>query len=398
MGKRIIIRGANFATNAIDDSTLPVTYYSVAYNLSHCVASTNVASVAANSTYIVTITPQEGYTISSISVLHNGLPLLPIGSSYTYKVNAVSGNISITALAVADAYYTSKLIQGFWIPIGSTNTTGRLLNSVELGDTADIIYRFVGTTKDGYHTAFGFSDGEITTTIPANCHYRVVMSKKNDGSVNTGNVESDLIRTNTQTTSKEIKVCTNTIPELLGLSASSYPYWAINIEKSDGSDSTVADMIALGVRVESTDTNVKIEQGYWSNHIIDKTASTSANFVCASCNGGLIPFSAGEYQITIPKGRYRVVLSSTVNGATGTMCRTSQILVSSGVITISSNDLLSIMTANADAASSGVGMDAFDSNTTYLAWSVHYGKSTTSTSTATSPLYAVNEGLSIIKV
>ena len=475
MGKRLIIKGASFITNAIDRISPSTTYYSVIYNLSHCTASNSATSIAAGSTYEVTITAQSGYTLSSVAVRHNGQTVSPISgntyritnvsgnitvtatatadvttytvtydlenatasnnativtagssytvtltpnsgytissatvthnrvevtptSGYTYNIPSVSGNILVECVAVAQTDYTDKLIQGFWVPIGSTNVTGRLLNSVELGDTSTIVYRFVTTTKDGHYTALGFSDGEITTTIPANCHYRVLMSKKNDGSIDTGNVASDLIRTDTQTTAREVKINTNTIPELLGLSTSTYPYWAVNVEKSDSSASTVADMIALGVKVEPTNTNVKIEQSFWANHSIAKNASNAANFVCASYNGGLIPFSAGEYQVTIPKGNYRVILSSTVDGATGTMCRTNQIFVSSGVTTISSNNMLSIMAANSAAASSGVGMDAYNSSTTYLAWSIHYCKSTTSTSSATSPLYAVNEGLKITKV
>lgn len=397
MGNRLIIKEANFSINAIDRISPSITYYSVTYNLPHAATSNYATLVAAGSNYTVTITAQTGYTISSVTVTHNDQTVTPT-SGYTYNIPSVSGNITVACVTEESTDLTHRLIQGYWVPIGSTNTTGRLLNSEELGDTASIVYRFVATTKDGHYTALGFSDGEITTTIPANCHYRVVMSKKDNGSVATGNVASDLVRTDTQTTSREIKINTNTIPELLGLSTSTYPYWAVNVEKSDSSASTVADMITLGVNVEPTNTNVKIEQGYWSNHAIDKTGTYGPNFVCTSYNGGLIPFSAGEYQITIPTGQYRVVLSSTVDGATGTMCRTSQILVSSGVTTISSNNLLSIMANNAAAASSGVGMDAYNSSTNYLAWAIHYGKSTTSTSSATSPLYAVNEGLSIIKV
>ena len=85
MGKRLIIKGASFITNAIDRITPSTTYYSVIYNLSHCTASNSATSVAAGSSYIVTITAQSGYNISSVTVRHNGQTVSPT-SGYTDSV------------------------------------------------------------------------------------------------------------------------------------------------------------------------------------------------------------------------------------------------------------------------------------------------------------------------
>lgn len=101
MGKRVIIKGANFAINAIDRISPSTTYYSVIYNLSHCSASNSATSIAAGSTYTVTITANSGYNISSVSVKHNGQTVNPTGSGYTYTINNVSGNITVTATATA---------------------------------------------------------------------------------------------------------------------------------------------------------------------------------------------------------------------------------------------------------------------------------------------------------
>lgn len=101
MGKGLIIKGANFAINAIDRITPSTTYYSVIYNLSHCSASNSATSIAAGSTYTVTITANSGYNISSVTVKHNGQTVNPTGSGYTYTINNVSGNITVTATATA---------------------------------------------------------------------------------------------------------------------------------------------------------------------------------------------------------------------------------------------------------------------------------------------------------
>lgn len=101
MGKRLIIKGASFITNAIDRITPSTTYYSVIYNLSHCTASNSATSIAAGSTYTVTITANSGYNISSVTVKHNGQTVMPTGSGYSYTINNVSGNITVTATATA---------------------------------------------------------------------------------------------------------------------------------------------------------------------------------------------------------------------------------------------------------------------------------------------------------
>ena len=44
MGKRLIIKGASFAINAIEKITPTTNYYTVMYNLYHCSAS-NTASI-----------------------------------------------------------------------------------------------------------------------------------------------------------------------------------------------------------------------------------------------------------------------------------------------------------------------------------------------------------------
>jgi len=103
MGQRLIIRGASWPGNAIDSISPSTIYYNVTYSLSNANASVSVSRVAAGSSFSVTITPASGYAISSCSVTHGGLSLAPTGSSYSYYIGSVSGDIVITASATAQA-------------------------------------------------------------------------------------------------------------------------------------------------------------------------------------------------------------------------------------------------------------------------------------------------------
>lgn len=143
MGKRLIIKGASFITNAIDRITPSTTYYSVTYNLTHCTASNNTTSIAAGSTYTVTITPQSGYTIQSVTVRHNGMTITPTGSGYTYRINSVSGNITVTATATAD----EPIVTTYTVTYNLSNvTSSNNATTVEAGSS----YTVTLTPLSGY--------------------------------------------------------------------------------------------------------------------------------------------------------------------------------------------------------------------------------------------------------
>lgn len=396
MGKRLIIKGASFSINAIDRITPSTTYYSVIYNLSHCTASNNATSVAEGSSYSVTITPQSGYIISNVVVTHNGMTLMPTESGYTYNVNNVSGNIIITAAATIDSQseYDNNLIRGYWAYHAAS---GKLVVSPNFGDTDTLALQFVTTTNDGIGEGIPFPESEISIHIPANSKFRVGMSKKSDGSATSGHSSSDIIRVDLQRNSRAVDININNIPYLVNGSVSTYPYWFVNVGKGDNSDVTVADMLGYGVRIGNTNTNLIFRNGFWANHAITSSGTSYPKFVVPVYDNGFIPFSNGEYSIYIPAGSYRFVLSSTLNGSSGTMCRSNLVILSEGT-TISSNDIISLVANNTAAAASGVSMDAYDSSVTYLGWSLHYSSAQSSTAETTSAIEAITSGLSITKV
>lgn len=160
MGKRLIIKGASFFNNAIDRISPSTTYYSVLYNLSHCSASNSATSIAAGSTYEVTITAQSGYTLSSVTVRHNGQTVNPI-SGNTYRINSVAGNITVTATATADVTtytVTYDLVNATssnnntTVAAGSSYTVTLTPNSGYVIDSAEVLHNGDAVTPTSGYT------------------------------------------------------------------------------------------------------------------------------------------------------------------------------------------------------------------------------------------------------
>jgi hypothetical protein len=98
MGKRLIIKTANFMTNSIDNIDPSVIYYSITYNLINASTDNTTTSILRGSSYSVTLTPNTGYVISSATVTHNGQTVNPT-SDYTYEISSVVGNIVVECTA-----------------------------------------------------------------------------------------------------------------------------------------------------------------------------------------------------------------------------------------------------------------------------------------------------------
>lgn len=117
------------------------TNYSVTYNLTNVASSTNVTTVVEGSSFIVTLTPQTGYSINRVSVTHNGMPLMPTGSGFTYRVNNVAGDIVITAVAVEQSVNT------FTVTYNLTNCSSDN-NAIVVNEGAN--YSFTLSPDSGY--------------------------------------------------------------------------------------------------------------------------------------------------------------------------------------------------------------------------------------------------------
>lgn len=159
----------------------------------------------------------------------------------------------ISSLNIVD--YTQNLIIGYINP-ASQSTIGKTIVYVP-GDyeiaTSDA---YVLNTKNGTkNSLFMFDDGDVRIFIPNGLYYRICVSKLDgDGIVS----EDSIIRGN-QIYSNGVTIKSPEIPNLLGgISKTTYPYWGINISKTEYSQAqyprdnwnSVEEAIATGITVK----------------------------------------------------------------------------------------------------------------------------------------------------
>lgn len=93
----------NYSANCnvtVSGMTPPETSYTVTNNLSNCSTSNNNASVNSGYAYLSTITPDSGYSMSSITVTMGGTDITStVVSGNNINIPSVTGNIVITANA-----------------------------------------------------------------------------------------------------------------------------------------------------------------------------------------------------------------------------------------------------------------------------------------------------------
>ena len=181
MGKILIFKGANFSNNYLDvlDITGSGARYNVSYRLTNATTSTSVTSLTAGTSFTVTVTPNPGYTLSSVTVTHNGLRLAPTGNNYTYTINSVSGDISIVATAVETAATNYSVTYNLTHASADNSTTVIAEGSrYEVTLSPDVGYSFssvtvthggnaVTPTGDGYTYIITAVVGNIVVTATA---------------------------------------------------------------------------------------------------------------------------------------------------------------------------------------------------------------------------------------
>ena len=94
----------NIQINDIDTSEPEVTSYTITKNLTNATLSNSATSVNENSSYSATLTPSDGYELSTVTITMGGTDIT--SSSYsngTITISNVTGNIVITANATQQA-------------------------------------------------------------------------------------------------------------------------------------------------------------------------------------------------------------------------------------------------------------------------------------------------------
>ena len=139
------------------------TTYTVTYSLTHAVSSQNIGNVTEGQAFAVTLTPETGYELQSVSVTHGGREVLPSGDGYNYSISSVSGDIVITATA------TAVIPQGFswqnvkWVPIGDSlsdlTLTGKTANPSDYKYQPYIQDLIPQMTVENYYSGGRFANG-----------------------------------------------------------------------------------------------------------------------------------------------------------------------------------------------------------------------------------------------
>lgn len=81
---------------------------SITNNLTGCTTSNSATSVAVNESYLATITPSSGYTLTTLTVTMGGVDITSTAvSGSTISIASVTGDVVITAFAEAQASYTN---------------------------------------------------------------------------------------------------------------------------------------------------------------------------------------------------------------------------------------------------------------------------------------------------
>lgn len=89
--------------DALEEALYPtVTTRTVSYSLSHVTSSNNASTVTSGASYTATLTASSGYTINTVTITMGGADVTStVYSSGTITIPSVTGNIVITATAVA---------------------------------------------------------------------------------------------------------------------------------------------------------------------------------------------------------------------------------------------------------------------------------------------------------
>ena len=414
MGKRLIIKGASFITNAIDRITPSTTYYSVTYNLTHCTASNNTTSIAAGSTYTVTITPQSGYTIQSVTVKHNGQTVMPTGSGYTYRINSVSGNISVTATAIADEPIVTTYTVTYNLSNVNSSNNATTVNAgssytVTLSPISGYEMQTVSVTHNGvtvtptsgYTYNIPSVSGNIVinataaqqqvTTYTVTYNLSNCSSNNNTTVVNEGATYSFTLTANSGYLMDSATVTHNGVAVS---PTSDYNYTISNVSGNIVVTASAVEDVQPTTDIDITSNMVRAYYYYNSTKktIIagDAVGETGTNYnkyliPTESGTPAAIPFSNGEYKIVIPVGfKYRLCMAKNDgtdrgNAASGDLWRATSEVTPTEEKVIYASEMPTL-----------TGKDT----TTYPYWGINIANSDGTTITVAN---AITAGLRVIK-
>lgn len=150
----VTMGGANI-TDKVFSGVPTVRYCTVSKYLTNCSISNSKKTVVGNEGYVATISPNEGYELSSVQVTMGGVNVTAsFYSSGKIAIPQVTGNIVITATAVESAEVITNLVDSIGI-------TPDVRISLSTGENAEMSgYAAVGATRD-VNSLIHFSAGDV---------------------------------------------------------------------------------------------------------------------------------------------------------------------------------------------------------------------------------------------
>ena len=132
---------------------------SITNNLTGCTTSNSATSVAVNESYSATITPNSGYTLTTLTVTMGGVDITSTTvSGGTITIAAVTGDVVITAFAEAQASYTNLVRT-------SIDSNGSVYNGVGYLDGKYMSHGAPSSSADSNATITGYIQINSTDTI-----------------------------------------------------------------------------------------------------------------------------------------------------------------------------------------------------------------------------------------
>ena len=180
-GNRISI--SNVTGAIVITASATTTNYNVTRNLSNCSCSNSTSSITSGSPYSATISPNDGYTIDTITVTMGGVDVTSsVVDGNSINISNVTGNIVITATA-------SSSVTTYTVTNNLTNCS-----SNNNSDTVNANYSYTSTLSPND----GYTISSITVTMGGVDITGAVVS---DNNINIPVVEGNIVITVTATAS-----------------------------------------------------------------------------------------------------------------------------------------------------------------------------------------------------
>lgn len=219
---------------------------SITNNLTGCTTSNSATSVAVNESYSATITPNSGYTLTTLTVTMGGVDITSTAvSGSTISIASVTGDVVITAFAEAQASYTNLVRT-------SIDSNGSIYNGVGYLDGKYMSNGAPSSSADSNATITGYIQINSTDTIgdvyrfkgvgePTASHTRIAICNSSFATINEknsflGSAIPSIFTLTTETASDGTTVYVATVNDKIQHYYSNAQYFRFSFDGTSGSN------------------------------------------------------------------------------------------------------------------------------------------------------------------